>query len=158
MWHFIYDKSNGGKLEKNYLNNATNPDSQWVFCNLKCYNEWRGKNVYNCSKCGQQRFGNCSCCGKCHSWIRESNDSEVFCSKECVDEYYPKTYEEGKIVGIGGIRGKITAAVEKGCDIIVISKENSSDYCDEVPLSIQDKVKKLYEVENYKDLQNLFPF
>ncbi|CAJ0851486.1 778_t:CDS:2 [Entrophospora sp. SA101] len=66
------------------------------------------------------------------------------------------TYEEGKIKSIGGIAGKISAAVEKGCDTIVIPKSNSSDYRDEVPLSIRTKVKKLHKVENYEDLKNLF--
>ncbi|CAJ0761330.1 15532_t:CDS:2 [Entrophospora sp. SA101] len=74
----------------------------------------------------------------------------------CVNKHYPATYEEGKIKSIGGIAGKISAAVEKGCDTIVIPKSNSSDYRDEVPLSIRTKVKKLHKVENYEDLKNLF--
>lgn len=157
VYHFIYDKTTG-KLEKNYLSNATNPDSQWVFCTWKCYNEWWDENVYNCSECGKQRFGSCSCCGKCHAWVGENRDGKIFCSKDCAEKNCPKKYEEGKVVAIGGLVGKITAAVEKGCDTIIISKKNSSNYYNEVPLSVQAKVKKLYEVENYKDLQNLFPF
>jgi hypothetical protein len=157
VYHFIYDKTTG-KLEKNYFSNAVNPDSQWVFCTWKCYNDWWDENVYNCSECGRQRFGNCSCCSKYSSWVWGNKDDERFCSEKCINKRYPKKYEEGKIVAIGGIRGKITAAVEKGCNIIIISKENSSNYYDEVPLSVQAKVKKLYEVENYKDLQKLFPF
>ncbi|MCE8168323.1 MAG: hypothetical protein I3273_07235 [Candidatus Moeniiplasma glomeromycotorum] len=157
VWHLIYDKETG-KLEKHYTTNATDPNSQWVFCNQQCYNEWWDKNVYNCLECGRQRFGNCSCCSKYHSWVGENDDGKLFCSKKCINKHYPKTYEEGKVAGIGGIRGKVTAAVEKGCDIIVISKENSSDYYNEVPLSIRAKIKKIYEVENYEELKNLFPF
>jgi hypothetical protein len=48
--------------------------------------------------------------------------------------------------------------VRGGCDTIIISKSNSADYYSQVPLSVQAKVKKLHEVENYKDLRNLFPF
>ncbi|CAG8681968.1 10798_t:CDS:2 [Ambispora leptoticha] len=76
----------------------------------------------------------------------ESHEDEQFCSKECVDKRYPKTYEEGKIVAIGGIGRKVSAAVEKDCDTIVIPKSNSSDYQNEVPLSVRAKVKKLHEL------------
>ncbi|KLL01584.1 MAG: hypothetical protein MRERC_14c030 [Mycoplasmataceae bacterium RC_NB112A] len=51
---------------------------------------------------------------------------------------------------------KITAAVEQDYNAIVISKENSSEYQNEVSLSIQAKVKNLYEVENHQELRNVF--
>ena len=154
LYHFIYSKITG-KLEQSF-NNATNPESQWVFCTWNCYDKWWNKNVYNCSECHQQRFGNCACCGKHHSWIRENNKNEKFCSEKCLNKRYPKTYEEGKVVAIGGIGGKISAAVEKGCDTIIIPKSNSSDYHNEVPLSVRTKVKRVHEVENFEDLKNLF--
>lgn len=154
LYHLIYNK-NLHKLEQSF-SNATDPNSQWVFCAKKCFREWWDENVYNCSKCSQQRFGSCSCCGKHYSWIGEGEDNEPFCSQECANKHYPATYEEGKIIAIGGIAGKVSAAVEKGCDTIIIPKSNSSDYHDKVPLSVQAKVKRLHEVENYEDLKNVF--
>ncbi|CAI2187104.1 19475_t:CDS:2 [Funneliformis geosporum] len=67
---------------------------------------------------------------------------------------YPKEYEEGKIVAIGGIGEKVSAAVEKGCDTIIIPKSNL-DYYTEVPLSVRAKVENLHEIESYKDLEKL---
>ncbi|CAG8754939.1 11300_t:CDS:2, partial [Funneliformis caledonium] len=45
----------------------------------------------------------------------------------------------GKIVAIGGLVGKISAAVAKGCDTIIIAKSNSADYHHTVPLSVRTK-------------------
>jgi ATP-dependent Lon protease len=36
-------------------------------------------------------------------------------------------------VAIGGLVEKISAAVAKGCDTIIIAKDNSSEYHSEVP-------------------------
>ncbi|KLL05303.1 MAG: hypothetical protein MRERV_2c024 [Mycoplasmataceae bacterium RV_VA103A] len=105
-------------------------------------------------ECSKKRFGSCSCCGKYHSWIQKNNESSQFCSEKCVNDYYPKTYEEGKIRSIGGLTGKVSAAVERGCDTIILPTTNSADYYTEVPLSVQIKVKKLHQVENWKDLWN----
>ncbi|CAG8754398.1 2945_t:CDS:2, partial [Cetraspora pellucida] len=43
----------------------------------------------------------------------KNNESSQFCSEKCVNDYYPKTYEEGKIRSIGGLTGKVSAAVER---------------------------------------------
>jgi hypothetical protein len=42
--------------------------------------------------------------------------------------------------------------VAKGCDTIIIAKDNSSEYHSEVPWSVRAKVKKLHEVETWQDL------
>ena len=155
LYHFIYNKDLH-KIEKSFISNAVSPDSELVFCTKNHFQEWWDKNVYTCWECGEQRIGSCSCCGKNHSWIREGSKNEKFCSEECINKHYPKTYKEGEIIAIGGLNEKVSAAVKKGCDTIIIPKSNSADYLNEVPLSVQAKVKKLYEVENHKDLRGLF--
>jgi hypothetical protein len=86
VWHYIYDKYTK-KLEWS-LDNANNPDQQWIFCTKEHFNEWKKNDCYTCLECNQEKLGGTY-------WYREkSNDGKKFCSEKCVDIYYAPTCDK----------------------------------------------------------------
>jgi hypothetical protein len=59
------------------------------------------------------------------------------------------------VKAIGGLKEKITSAVEKGANIIIIPEENRREYNEEVPNYVKEKIEKTIFAETASDLNKL---